>query len=103
MQIDVVNNNNEKVGAIDVRDEVFGGRVNAGLIWESVVRQNASERQGTHMTKTRGLVAHFLGADPRERGREKQEHGLALAKRGTEGDVLEAVRGLGLEGEIRGV
>ena len=30
MQIDVVNNNNEKVGAIDVRDEVFGGRVNAG-------------------------------------------------------------------------
>ena len=57
MQIDVVNNNNEKVGAIDVREEVFGGRVNAGLIWESVVRQNASERQGTHMTKTRGLVS----------------------------------------------
>jgi len=57
MQIDVVNNNNEKVGAIDVRDEVFGGRVNAGLIWESVVRQNASERRGTHMAKTRGLVS----------------------------------------------
>ena len=57
MQIDVVNNNNEKVGAIDVRDEVFGGRVNAGLIWESVIRQNAAARQGTHMTKTRGLVS----------------------------------------------
>lgn len=57
MQIDVVNNNNEKVGAIDVRDEVFGGRVNSGLIWESVVRQNAAARQGTHMTKTRGLVS----------------------------------------------
>ena len=37
MQIDVVNNNNEKVGAFDVRDEVFGGRVNTDLIWESVV------------------------------------------------------------------
>ncbi len=57
MQIDVVNNNNEKVGAIDVRDEVFGGRVNSGLIWESVVRQNAAARQGTHMAKTRGLVS----------------------------------------------
>jgi len=57
MQIDVVNNNNEKVGAIDVRDEVFGGRVNDGLIWESVVRQNAADRQGTHKTKTRGNVS----------------------------------------------
>jgi hypothetical protein len=26
MQLDVVNNQNEKVGAVDVRDEVFGGR-----------------------------------------------------------------------------
>jgi large subunit ribosomal protein L4 len=57
MQIDVVNNNNEKVGAFDVRDEVFGGRVNDGLIWESVVRQNASERRGTAKTKTRGNVS----------------------------------------------
>ena len=57
MQIDVVNNNNEKVGAFDVRDEVFGGRVNDGLIWESVVRQNAADRQGTHKTKTRGNVS----------------------------------------------
>ena len=46
MQIDVVNNNNEKVGAIDVRDEVFGGRINDGLIWESVVRQNAATPGG---------------------------------------------------------
>ena len=57
MQIDVVNNNNEKVGAIDVRDEVFGGRINGGLIWESVVRANAAKRQGTHATKNRALVS----------------------------------------------
>ena len=49
MTVDVVNSQNQKVGSFEVRDEVFGGRVNAGLIWESVVRQNASERQGTHM------------------------------------------------------
>ena len=57
MQLDVVNNNNEKVGAFDLRDEVFGGRVNTELIWESVVRANAAKRQGTHATKNRALVS----------------------------------------------
>ena len=52
-----MNNNNEKVGALDVRDEVFGGRVNTELIWESVVRANAAKRQGTHATKNRALVS----------------------------------------------
>src|ERR1700674_35490 len=57
MQLDVVNDNNEKIGAIDVRDDVFGGRVNGDLIWESVVRANAADRRGTHMTKNRALVS----------------------------------------------
>ncbi len=57
MQLDVVNHNNEKVGAVDIRDEVFGGRVNADLIWESVVHENASKRRGTHATKNRALVS----------------------------------------------
>jgi large subunit ribosomal protein L4 len=57
MQIDVVNAQNEKVGSLDLRDEVFGGRVKADLIWQSVVHQNAGERRGTHATKTRGLVS----------------------------------------------
>jgi large subunit ribosomal protein L4 len=57
MQLDVVNNQNEKVGAVDLRDEVFGGRVNADLMWESVVSANASERRGTHATKNRALVS----------------------------------------------
>jgi large subunit ribosomal protein L4 len=77
MQIDVVNNNNEKVGAIDVREEVFGGRVNAGLIWESVVRQNASERQGTHMTKTRGLVSGTGKKPWRQKGTGRAQVGEA--------------------------
>jgi large subunit ribosomal protein L4 len=57
MQLDVVNNQNEKVGAVDVLDEVFGGRVNGGLMWESVVHANAAERRGTHQTKNRANVA----------------------------------------------
>jgi large subunit ribosomal protein L4 len=57
MQLDVVNNENEKIGSVDVRDEVFGGRVNTDLMWESVVHANAAERQGTHAVKNRALVS----------------------------------------------
>src|SRR5213593_2393385 len=57
MTVDVVNAQNEKVGSLDLRDEVFGGRVKTDLIHESVVRANAAERRGTHATKTRGLVS----------------------------------------------
>ena len=77
MQIDVVNNNNEKVGAIDVRDEVFGGRINDGLIWESVVRQNAAERQGTHKTKTRGNVSGTGKKPWRQKGTGRAQVGEA--------------------------
>jgi large subunit ribosomal protein L4 len=57
MQIDVVNADNKKVGSIELNDEVFGGRVNGSLIWESVVHTNAAERRGTHKTKNRANVA----------------------------------------------
>jgi len=57
MQFDVVNSENKKVGSVDVSDDLFGGRVNADLIWESVVRSNAADRRGTHMTKNRALVS----------------------------------------------
>jgi large subunit ribosomal protein L4 len=57
MTLDVVNSQNEKVGAVDLRDEVFGGAVKTTLIWESVVRANAAERRGTHATKNRALVS----------------------------------------------
>ena len=57
MQLDVVNNENKKVGSVDVKDDVFGGRVNTDLMWESVVHANAAERRGTHATKNRALVS----------------------------------------------
>ena len=56
MKLDIVNEKNETVGALEVSDDVFGGRVNTDLVWESVVHQNAVDRRGTHSTKTRGLV-----------------------------------------------
>ena len=57
MNLDVVNSLNEKVGTLELSDELFGGRIKEHLVWESVVHANAAERRGTHMTKTRGLVS----------------------------------------------
>ena len=57
MTIDVVNAENKKVGTVELNDAVFGGRVKADLIHESVVRANAAERRGTHATKNRALVS----------------------------------------------
>ena len=57
MTVDVVNAQNEKVGSLDLSDEVFGGRIKTDLIHESVVRANAADRRGTHATKTRAMVS----------------------------------------------
>jgi large subunit ribosomal protein L4 len=57
MTLDVVNSENQKVGSVDVADAVFSGPIKTDLIWESVVRQNASERRGTHKAKNRALVS----------------------------------------------
>ena len=57
MTLDVVNSQNEKVGAVDLNDAVFGGTIKKDLVWESVVRENASKRRGTHATKNRALVS----------------------------------------------
>ena len=57
MTFDVVNSENKKVGSVDVKDDLFGGRVNTDLIWESVVHENAAARRGTHQTKNRANVS----------------------------------------------
>lgn len=57
MKVDIVNSNKETVGALDLKDEIFGGRVKTDLIWESVVQENAAKRRGTHQTKNRSAVS----------------------------------------------
>jgi large subunit ribosomal protein L4 len=54
--IDVHNLNGEKVGSLELAEEVFGA-VNEDLLWEAVKHYRASLRAGTASTKTRGLVS----------------------------------------------
>jgi large subunit ribosomal protein L4 len=57
MKVDVVNTDNKKVGSLELKDDVFGGRVNSAVIWEAVVHANAREHRGTHASKNRALVS----------------------------------------------
>ena len=77
MQLDIVNNNNEKVGALDLSDDLFGGRIKTGLIWEAVVQENASERRGTHATKTRAMVSGTGKKPWRQKGTGRAQVGEA--------------------------
>jgi large subunit ribosomal protein L4 len=56
MTVDVVNSKNQKVGSLDLNDALFGKRVHADLIWESVVHEQAEKRRGTQKAKNRGEV-----------------------------------------------
>jgi large subunit ribosomal protein L4 len=56
MTLDVVNHQNEKVGTVEIQDDLIAAD-KPHLVWESVVHAHAAERRGTHATKTRGLVS----------------------------------------------
>ncbi len=56
MTLDLVNEQNEKIGAVELKDEVFGGQVKTSLVWAAVVHEEAEARRGTHATKTRAAV-----------------------------------------------
>jgi len=54
--IDVHNLNGQKVGTMELADEVFGA-INEDLLWEAVKHYRAAHRAGTHATKNRKLVS----------------------------------------------
>jgi large subunit ribosomal protein L4 len=55
--VDIYNVNKEKVGEVDLKEDIFGVEVKPYLLHEVVVWQRACRRKGTASTKTRGEVA----------------------------------------------
>jgi len=72
---DVVNTSAEKVGEIEVKDEVFGATVNPAVLHEVVCMQRANRRSGNASTKTRGEIRGG-GAKPwRQKGTGRARSG----------------------------
>ena len=56
-KVDVVDLNNEKVGEIELSDQVFAAPINKALLYEAVRHHTACQRRGTAKTKVRREVA----------------------------------------------
>ena len=50
--VDIVDLSNQKVGELELADDVFGAEVNEALLYEAVRQYQAGLRAGTHKTKT---------------------------------------------------
>lgn len=67
-EVELLNSKGENVGKISLPEEIFGQKVNSGLVHEALVSQLAMARQGTASTKTRAEVSGG-GAKPwRQKG-----------------------------------
>jgi len=67
-EVELFNSKGENAGKINLPEEIFGQKLNPGLVHEALVNQLAIARQGTASTKTRGEVSGG-GAKPwRQKG-----------------------------------
>ena len=76
---DVFNMKREKVGSIDLADEVFGTEVREHLFYEVVKAQLASKRQGTQCAKNRSAVSGSTKKQYKQKGTGRARHGSIRA------------------------
>ncbi|MFF0830862.1 50S ribosomal protein L4 [Brevibacillus sp. NPDC003359] len=55
-KVALYNQNGSQVGEIDLADSVFGIEPNSAVLYDAIVMQQASQRQGTHDVKNRSEV-----------------------------------------------
>jgi len=74
-KFDVFNLKREKVGEVELADEVFAAEVKEQLFHEVVVAQLASRREGTRATKERSAVAGTNRKIYKQKGTGNARHG----------------------------
>lgn len=78
-KIDVFNLKHEKVGEVDLADEVFATEVKEHLFHEVVTAQLASRRAGTHAGKERSAVRGSSKKIYKQKGTGRARHGSVRA------------------------
>lgn len=86
--VDVLDANGKKTGAVDLPEDIFGVQVNVPLIHQVVVAQLAAARQGTHATKTRGVVSGGGRKPWRQKGTGRARQGSIRAPQFVGGGVV---------------
>jgi len=86
--ISVVSSSGATGKDVELPDEIFGRAVNIPLIHQVVVAQEAAARQGTHSTKTRGLVRGGGRKPYRQKGTGRARQGSLRAPQYAGGGVV---------------
>lgn len=77
--VDVFNMKREKVGSVELADEVFATEVKEQLFYEVVKAQLASQRQGTAAAKNRSAVSGSTKKLYKQKGTGRARHGSIRA------------------------
>ena len=75
-------------GTVNLPDAVFGVEVAPGLLHEVAKAEAAGRRQGTHATKSRGMVAGGRAKPFRQKGTGRARQGTTRAAQFTGGGVV---------------
>ncbi len=87
MKLDVLDLTGKKVSDIEVNDSVFACEVNTQAIFDAVLRQQSSLRQGTHDTKGRSEVSGGGKKPYRQKGTGRARQGSTRATQFRHGGV----------------
>jgi large subunit ribosomal protein L4 len=78
-ELSIVSPSGDSAGTVELPDSIFAAKVNIPLIHQVVVAQQAAARQGTHATKTRGMVRGGGKKPYRQKGTGRARQGSLRA------------------------
>ena len=88
LTVDVVDSAGKKTGSVELPAEVFDVELNIPLMHQVVVAQLAAARQGTHATRTRGMVRGGGRKPYRQKGTGRARQGSIRAPQFAGGGVV---------------
>ena len=88
LTIDVVDAKGKKAGTAELPGSVFDVTANIPLMHQVVIAQRAAARQGTHATKTRGMVSGGGKKPFKQKGTGRARQGSSRAPHMTGGGVV---------------
>ena len=85
--VNVVSPASDETTTVELPDAIFAAKINVPLMHQVVVAQRAAARQGTHATKTRGMVRGGGRKPYRQKGTGRARQGSTRAPQFTGGGV----------------
>lgn len=86
--VNVLNTQGNKVGEIELCEEIFGAEINIHAMHSYVVAYNANQRQGTQSAKTRAEVSGGGKKPWRQKGTGRARQGSTRSPQWTHGGVV---------------